>query len=278
MNYADQSGLFNVVQAMKRFAANPHDDAEVLAAGAAARRSSPPKARRSAERHGSLTMRKLARAARASSSSLLRRSRCGAEDADARRRASSRSRRSTPVAVDAAAASERAGRRGALQDDRLADRRRCQRRRVPRRCRRYLQASFPKAHAHPAARGDRQVRPALHLGRQRRAGAPIALMAHQDVVPIAPGTEGDWQVAPFAGDAEGRLRLGPRRVGRQGQPDVDHGSGRAARRPPASSRARRSTSSSARTRKSAASAARRRSPRCSRSAACGCAASSTRAC
>ena len=27
MNYADQQGLFNVVQAMKRFAANPHDDA-----------------------------------------------------------------------------------------------------------------------------------------------------------------------------------------------------------------------------------------------------------
>ena len=27
MNYADMQGLFNVVQAMKRFAANPHDDA-----------------------------------------------------------------------------------------------------------------------------------------------------------------------------------------------------------------------------------------------------------
>jgi 3-hydroxyacyl-CoA dehydrogenase len=27
MCYADQVGLFNVVQAMKRFAANPHDDA-----------------------------------------------------------------------------------------------------------------------------------------------------------------------------------------------------------------------------------------------------------
>jgi len=27
MCYADQQGLFNVVQAMKRFAANPHDDA-----------------------------------------------------------------------------------------------------------------------------------------------------------------------------------------------------------------------------------------------------------
>ncbi len=28
---------------------------------------------------------------------------------------------------------------------------------------------------------------------------PIALMAHQDVVPIAPGTEGDWQQPPFSG-------------------------------------------------------------------------------
>ena len=28
----------------------------------------------------------------------------------------------------------------------------------------------------------------------------LALMAHQDVVPIAPGTEGDWQTDPFAGE------------------------------------------------------------------------------
>ena len=31
---------------------------------------------------------------------------------------------------------------------------------------------------------------------------PIMLMAHQDVVPIAPGTEGDWQVPPFAGEVK----------------------------------------------------------------------------
>ena len=29
MNYADTQGLYNVVQRMKRFAANPHDDASV---------------------------------------------------------------------------------------------------------------------------------------------------------------------------------------------------------------------------------------------------------
>ena len=28
---------------------------------------------------------------------------------------------------------------------------------------------------------------------------PIALLAHQDVVPVAPGTEGDWEVPPFGG-------------------------------------------------------------------------------
>ncbi len=28
---------------------------------------------------------------------------------------------------------------------------------------------------------------------------PILLMAHQDVVPVAPGTEGDWTEPPFAG-------------------------------------------------------------------------------
>lgn len=32
---------------------------------------------------------------------------------------------------------------------------------------------------------------------------PVALMAHQDVVPIAPGTEGLWQQPPFNGKVEG---------------------------------------------------------------------------
>lgn len=35
---------------------------------------------------------------------------------------------------------------------------------------------------------------------------PIILMAHQDVVPVTPGTEGDWKYAPFAGQiAEGAV-------------------------------------------------------------------------
>src|SRR5262249_34633488 len=32
--------------------------------------------------------------------------------------------------------------------------------------------------------------------------APIALMAHQDVVPVAPGTEGDWKADPFSGEVK----------------------------------------------------------------------------
>src|SRR3954462_4053650 len=31
---------------------------------------------------------------------------------------------------------------------------------------------------------------------------PIAFIAHQDVVPIAPGTESKWQVSPFAGEVK----------------------------------------------------------------------------
>ncbi len=63
----------------------------------------------------------------------------------------------------------------------------------------HLQASFPKLHATL----KREVIGKYGLlyiwaGSDPQA-APIALMAHQDVVPIAPGTEGDWQAAPFSG-------------------------------------------------------------------------------
>ena len=62
-----------------------------------------------------------------------------------------------------------------------------------------LQASFPKAHAQL----QREVVGKYGLvytwqGTDPKAAA-IGLMAHQDVVPIAPGTEGDWQQPPFSG-------------------------------------------------------------------------------
>jgi carboxypeptidase PM20D1 len=63
----------------------------------------------------------------------------------------------------------------------------------------HLQSSFPKAHAVL----QREVVAKYGLvytwpGTDPKAGA-IGLMAHQDVVPVAPGTEADWQQPPFAG-------------------------------------------------------------------------------
>ena len=63
----------------------------------------------------------------------------------------------------------------------------------------HLAQRYPKVHASL----KREVVGGLSLlyaweGSDAKA-APIALMAHQDVVPIAPGTEGDWQAEPFGG-------------------------------------------------------------------------------
>lgn len=63
----------------------------------------------------------------------------------------------------------------------------------------YIKASFPAFHA--AAKREVIGDGALLYtweGSDPKA-APIALLAHQDVVPIAPGTEDDWQAPPFAG-------------------------------------------------------------------------------
>ncbi len=63
-----------------------------------------------------------------------------------------------------------------------------------------LQTRFPKLHAVL----KREVVGDLSLlytweGSNPKADAML-LLAHQDVVPIAPGTEGDWKVAPFSGE------------------------------------------------------------------------------
>ena len=60
----------------------------------------------------------------------------------------------------------------------------------------YLEAKFPLTHANL----KREVVADLSLlytwqGSDPQA-QPILLMAHQDVVPVAPGTEGDWQLPP----------------------------------------------------------------------------------
>ncbi len=64
----------------------------------------------------------------------------------------------------------------------------------------YLARTFPRVHAQL----KREVVGGLSLlytwaGSDPKA-APVALMAHQDVVPIAPGTESRWQVPPFSGE------------------------------------------------------------------------------
>lgn len=67
----------------------------------------------------------------------------------------------------------------------------------------FLRKSFPKVHE--TLKLERIGRHALLFtwpGSDPNA-KPIALMAHQDVVPIAPGTEGDWQQPPFDGVIEG---------------------------------------------------------------------------
>lgn len=67
------------------------------------------------------------------------------------------------------------------------------------RLREHLRVSFPRAHASlkPEIVGGRSLLytwqgtdPALQ---------PIMILAHMDVVPIAPGSEGDWKHPPFAG-------------------------------------------------------------------------------
>lgn len=63
----------------------------------------------------------------------------------------------------------------------------------------HLQARFPRLHAAL----QREVVGQLSLlytwpGSDAQA-LPIGLLAHQDVVPVAPGTEKDWQAEPFAG-------------------------------------------------------------------------------
>ena len=62
-----------------------------------------------------------------------------------------------------------------------------------------LQSSFPKAHALL----QREAIGKFGLVYTWPGSDPklpgIGLMAHQDVVPIAPGTEGDWQQPPFSG-------------------------------------------------------------------------------
>ena len=65
-----------------------------------------------------------------------------------------------------------------------------------------LQAKFPKVHSTL----KREVVGDLSLlytweGSNPKA-QPVLFLAHQDVVPVAPGTEGDWKLPPFSGEVK----------------------------------------------------------------------------
>jgi carboxypeptidase PM20D1 len=67
----------------------------------------------------------------------------------------------------------------------------------------YLRERFPRVHGalELEAVGGLSL---LYTWRGSDARAkPVLLMAHQDVVPVAPGTERDWQAEPFAGEVKG---------------------------------------------------------------------------
>ena len=246
MTMPTSSGLFNVVAGDEALRRQPARRREVLAAGAAAGQARGRRQDVQLSRLRRPTMRKLARAARRCVVLALaargRRRRPGAC-----RRARSRWRRSQPVAVDAAAAASALGAAVRAEDDR----------------RRRPTSTPTPAEFHGAARAPAGELPE---GARRRCKREVVgkygllytwagsdPKAQADRADGAPGRGADrarhreatGRPTPFAGAHRGRLRLGPRRVGRQGQPDVDHGGGRAAASPRASSRARRSTWSSA---------------------------------
>lgn len=64
----------------------------------------------------------------------------------------------------------------------------------------YLAEAFPKTHATLRRETVNDYSLLYTWPGSDPAAAPILLMAHQDVVPVAPGTEASWHAAPFAGE------------------------------------------------------------------------------
>jgi carboxypeptidase PM20D1 len=63
----------------------------------------------------------------------------------------------------------------------------------------WLKASYPAAHAHLKRSALTSRTMLFEWPGSDPAAKPIILMAHQDVVPVTPGTEGDWKYPPFEG-------------------------------------------------------------------------------
>lgn len=64
----------------------------------------------------------------------------------------------------------------------------------------YLATAFPRVHAQLARETVAQHSLLFRWDGTDAAAAPILLLAHEDVVPVEPGTEGSWEHPPFAGE------------------------------------------------------------------------------
>ncbi len=67
----------------------------------------------------------------------------------------------------------------------------------------YLEKTFPKAHKTLVREVVAKYSLLYTWPGADRTLEPIAFLAHQDVVPVAPGTEGQWTQPPFAGKVSG---------------------------------------------------------------------------
>jgi carboxypeptidase PM20D1 len=107
-----------------------------------------------------------------------------------------------PLAVDEKGAAERLA--GAIRFQTIASREDADASAAEfRKLHEYLQQKYPKTHAAL----KREVVGGYSLlytwpGTDEKA-KPILLLAHQDVVPVSPGTESKWDVPPFAGEVKG---------------------------------------------------------------------------
>lgn len=63
-----------------------------------------------------------------------------------------------------------------------------------------LEESFPRVHAALSLERVGELSLLYTWRGTEPALRPVLLMAHQDVVPVAPGTEGDWRHPPFGGE------------------------------------------------------------------------------
>ena len=67
----------------------------------------------------------------------------------------------------------------------------------------YLQQRYPKAHAALKRELVGGYSLLYTWPGTDAAAKPILLLAHQDVVPVSPGTESKWEVPPFSGEVKG---------------------------------------------------------------------------